>query len=440
MTELQLNSKGDACSVRAALVLLLDTTGSHMHIKTMLVAMVTFAAVLLPGRAVAVGQAQPSAESAVGAMDRIILQRMDESGIVGLGAAIIVDRKLVWANGYGFADKGRGVPFGPDTVMNIGSISKTFTGVALMHAVEEGKLDLDEDINAYLPFDVINPFYPNEKITLRHLATHTSGITDRRAVYEGTYHFGGDSPEPLGEFLKGYFATSGKDYSEENFLRFKPGTHRDYSNIAAGLAGYIVEVATGETLNVYARRHIFGPLGMDNTAWLFSEIPPADHSKLYVAQGLSIPIQLYEGTTYPDGGVRTSVADLSKLFIALLGDGQYQGARVLEEKSVAEMTRFQYDASNKPDNVNLGKEDSVNSGIFWATKFDTTRIGHNGSDPGVMTMMLSDLDKEIGVILFANTSLSEQDSGHYGAIYDELWKHAEALKRAEQRTGTGQDH
>ena len=82
---------------------------------------------------------------------------MDEAGIVGLGAAIIVDKKVVWMKGYGFADKARAVPFTPDTVMNIGSISKTFTGVAMMRAVQEGKLSLDEDINSYLPFKVVNP-------------------------------------------------------------------------------------------------------------------------------------------------------------------------------------------------------------------------------------------------------------------------------------------
>ena len=97
------------------------------------------------------------AAAAEGDIDRFIEQRMDEAGMVGLGAAIIVDKKVVWMKGYGFADKERAVPFTPDTVMNIGSISKTFTGVALMHAVQEGKLSLDEDINAYLPFKVVNP-------------------------------------------------------------------------------------------------------------------------------------------------------------------------------------------------------------------------------------------------------------------------------------------
>lgn len=389
--------------------------------------------ILLSGKAAPGDQTQLLAVNASRALDIMVEQRMKEAGIAGLGAAIIVNKKVVWTKGYGFADKEHAVPFTPNTIMNIGSISKTLTGAALMRAVQEGKLSLDEDINSYLPFKVINPFFPTDRITLRQLATHTSSITDRWSVYEGTYHYGSDSPEPLGDFLKGYFASSGKNYSKDNFLHVKPGTHREYSNIAAGLAGYIVEIATGEKLNVYTKRHIFVPLKMDNTGWFLSEIPLANHSKLYVAQGLTIPIQLYGVTTYPDGGVRTSVADLSKFFIALLNEGEYEGVRILEKPQVAEMLRFQYTNSNKPDNVNLNGEDSVNSGIFWATKFDVTRIGHNGSDPGVMTMMLSDLSKEVGVILFVNTSLSEQDSGYYGDIFDDLWKHAVTLKDSEQQ-------
>ena len=403
-----------------------------MHFKKLIATIATAATLLLSGQ-VAGGQAQPSTASASSALDSIVEQRMKEAGIVGLGAAIIVHKKVVWTRGYGFADKEQAVPFTPNTIMNIGSISKTFTGAALMRAVQEGKLSLDEDINTYLPFKVSNPFFPTERITLRQLATHTSSITDRRSVYEGAYHYGGDSPVALGEFLKDYFASSGKAYSKDNFLNVRPGTHREYSNIAAGLVGYIVEIAVGEKLNVYTKRHIFAPLQMENTGWFLSEIALANHSSLYVAQGSSIPIQLWGLTTYPDGGVRTSVTDLSKFFIALLDEGEYEGARILEKQQVTEMLRFQYTGSNKPDNVNLSGEDSVNSGIFWATKYDVTRIGHNGSDPGVMTMMLSDLPKEVGVILFVNTSLSEQDSGAYGAIFDDLWKHAVTLKDGEHQ-------
>ncbi|HEX6100480.1 MAG TPA: serine hydrolase domain-containing protein [Thermoanaerobaculia bacterium] len=358
-------------------------------------------------------------------IDTFIAQKMEEAGIVGLGAAVIVDGKVVWTKGFGFADQRRGVPFRPDTVMNIGSITKTVTGVALMRAVQEGKLSLDDDIGDHLPFRVIHPHHPDEKITLRHLATHTSGIADRWAVYRDTYHYG-DAPEPLGEFLKGYFVPGGKDYSKDNFLDKKPGTHREYSNIGAGLAGYIVEIAVGEKLETYAKKRIFTPLRMNDTAWSLSAVDPARHSKLYVAhKGLAIPIPLYEGTTYPDGGVRTSVSDLAKLFIALLNGGVYEGTRILDESSVAEMLRFQFTAASKPENVDLAEH---NSGIFWRTKFNVTRVGHGGSDPGVQTEMLATLSKDVGVILFSNTSLSDDELRPFYSILNELFAYGASVR------------
>ncbi|WP_369978118.1 serine hydrolase domain-containing protein [Xanthomonas bundabergensis] len=383
---------------------------------------------LLCGQAAA-GEQDP-APMAAERLDRVIEQRMREGGMVGVGAAIIVDKRLLWTKGYGFADRERAIAFTPDTVMNIGSISKTVTGAALMRAVQDGKLSLDADINTYLPFEVRNPSFPDVPITLRQLATHTSSIADRWAVYERTYHYGGDSPESLASFLTDYFTPGRPRYAQDNFVQARPGTHREYSNIGAGLAGYIVERAVGERLDVYTRQHIFAPLGMRNTAWFLSDVPEQRHARLYVAQnGLSIPIPLYGGTTYPDGGVRTSVADLSRFFLALLNDGAYDGARILQRRSVREMLRFQYTAANKPDNVAL---DEKNSGIFWSTKFDVTRIGHGGSDPGVKTEMLSDLDKRIGVIVFTNTSLGDEQMSVYTAIIEALW--ARALTLEHERT------
>lgn len=401
-----------------------------MFIKKMLGAVAVAGSALLSGQATAGGEVQPVPTSLVGSIDRSIERRMQEARIVGLGAAIIVNTKLVWSRGYGFADRERAVPFTHDTIMNIGSISKTITGAALMRAVQDGKLSLDEDVNKYLPFKVANPSFPDEPITLRQLATHTSSITDRSSVYAAAYHFGRDSPQPLGGFLHDYFASGGKNYSKENFLGSKPGTHREYSNIGAGLAGYIVELAVGENFNVYTKRTIFAPLKMGNTGWLMSEVDLAKHSNLYIAQGLAVPIQLYGLTTYPDGGLRTSVEELSRFFIALLDGGVYKGVRILDKESVDEMLRFQYSPANKPDNVKLIGEGSMNSGIFWATKQSLARIGHNGADPGLVTMMLSDVDKQIGVILFVNTAIRQEDGEAYGTIFDDIWQLGVAIKGA----------
>ncbi len=370
--------------------------------------------------------AQGSAFPVNAALDSLIAQQMEDAGIMGMSAAVLVNREVVWMKGYGFADWQRTRPFTPNTIMNAGSIAKPFTGVSMMRAVHEGKLSLDADINTYLPFRVVNPHHPNEKITLRQLATHSSSITDRWDVYRRTYIYGGDSPVPLGQFLTQYFAVGGKDYSRDNFLDAKPGASRDYSNIGAALAGFIVERAVGQSLQVYTRRHIFTPLGMTRTGWRLSEVDLANHSTLFVSQnGQTIPIPLYGLTTYPDGGVRTSVSDLSRFFIAMLNNGVYQGVRILDESMAAEMQRFQFSDGNRPENFPAA---DGNSGLFWRTKFNGTRVGHGGNDPGVQTEMLSNLSRDIGVVMFLNTSLAGTDQRASGVIFDALWKYAEALK------------
>lgn len=361
-------------------------------------------------------------------LDEFIESKIKESGLVGLGAAIIVNKELVWIKGYGYSDKENKKPFTPNTIMNIGSISKTFTGVALMKAVEEKKLSLDEDINQYLPFKVLNPNFPDEKITLRHLAVHTSGIADTYPAYDSVYHYGGDTEVQLGDFLKSYLILGGKFYQPANYLNQKPGSFREYSNIGAALAGYIVERSTGKKLNVYTRQKIFNPLKMKNTGWFFSEIDLDNHSKLYEKRGNDIKkIELYSEITYPDGGVRTSVSELAKFFIAMLNEGEYKGIRILKQATIEEMLKFQYTETNKPDNVNLSDK---NSGIFWSTKFSTTKIGHGGADPGVKTEMLSDLSKDVAVILFTNTALPDNELGKYFvSIYKELDKTGVRIKQ-----------
>lgn len=394
-----------------------------MHVRKWLAGAVCWVS-LIPGASGA--QVLPSSSPDLSTLDAKVAKRMEDAGMVGVAAALVVDNKVVWMKGYGYADRERAVPFTPATVMNIGSISKTVTGTAMMLAVEEGKLSLDTDINAYLPFKVVNPHFPNAPITLRQLATHTSSISDRWPVYKATYHYGGDSPVKLGDFLKSYFDTHGTNYSEDNFVKHKPGTYREYSNIGAGLAGYIVERAVGEPLNVYTRRRIFAPLKMDDTAWFLSEVKPSKHARLYVSQmDLAIPIELYGGTTYPDGGVRTSVADLSKFFVMILGNGKAGDVRVLQESSARAMRTLQFNETNKPENVELNQK---NAGLFWESKYNVTRIGHGGSDPGLKTEMLASLSGDIGVVLFTNTSLEGEGMKSYNALFQDLWEVAESMK------------
>lgn len=358
-------------------------------------------------------------------IDSIIEKTMAQTGIVGIGAAIIIDKKIFWSNGYGYADIENKKPFTTNTIMNIASSTKNFTGVCMMKAIEENKLSLDEDINMYLPFKIVNPYFPNEKITLRKIATHTSSLADRDPVYADTYNYTSGPDEELGSFLKNYFDPNGKYYSKENFLNYKPGSYYQYSNIPVAVAGYIVEIVTGKNLKEYGKEIIFKPLKMKDTGWALSEINLKNHTKLYdKIEDTLKTIPLYTFPTYPDGGIRASISDLSKYFAAIINDGTYKGVKILEKESVRAMKTFQFNAANKPENMNLAK---LNSGIFWATKLGATRVGYNGSDPGVRVFMLSDLPEEIGVIIFINTSIS--DEGIPFDIYESLYKYGLELRK-----------
>ncbi|MDP1859555.1 MAG: serine hydrolase domain-containing protein [Gemmatimonadaceae bacterium] len=349
-----------------------------------------------------VAAAAPAPVPTPAAIDLLIAAKMAEAGLMGVAGSVFVDGREVWSKGYGHRDYLRTQPFTPTTPMTIASISKTFTGVAMMRLVAEGRLDLDADVNRYLPFRVRNPRFPDIPITLRMIATHTSSITDRWEVYRATYHWGGDAPESLADFITSYFAPDGHRYSADNYTTLAPGQARDYSNIGAGLVGFIVERLTGDRLDAYTRRHILTPLGMRATGWFLRDLPTAELSTQFVERdGWAIPLPRYGGTTYPDGGVRSTVSDLSRFFQALLNHGEYAGVRILPAAQADDMTRFQFGGPPFPEGYG---PDEGNSGLFWRTRRNGEFVGHGGNDPGVQTLMLSTVNRRVAVVLFSNTS------------------------------------
>ena len=118
------------------------------------------------------------ADQVMAELDDFIIQEMSVRHLMGLAACIIKGGQVAWAKGYGWANLAKKQPFSPDTLMNIASVSKTVTATAVMQLWEDGRVGLDNDINAYLPFKVRNPRHPDDKITVRQLLTHTSSIGD----------------------------------------------------------------------------------------------------------------------------------------------------------------------------------------------------------------------------------------------------------------------
>jgi CubicO group peptidase (beta-lactamase class C family) len=360
-------------------------------------------------------------------IDSLVAAQMEEAGLMGVAGAVFVDGQKVWSKAYGYRDYLRTQPFTTKTPMSIASVTKTFTGVAMMRLVAEGKLELDADVNRYLPFSVRNPRFPDTPITLRMIATHTSSITDRPDVYRETYNFGGGPTEPLADFIYSYFAPDGRRYSADNYTQAAPGTERDYSNIGAGLVGFIIERVSGERLDAYTKRHIFTPLDMLSTGWFLRDLPTAELSTQFIAhQGWAAPLPRYEGITYPDGGVRTSVHDLSRFFLALLRHGEYDSVRILPARAADEMTRFQFAGPEFPKGYG---PDEGNSGLFWRTRNNGAYVGHGGNDPGVQAVMLASVDRRVAVVLLSNTSGGPAEFRAYDAIFRSLMAYGHSQKR-----------
>ncbi len=361
-------------------------------------------------------------------IDSSFQQKIKEAGIVGLAAVIVSDKGIAWSGAYGYADLEKHISFTTATIMNIGSVSKSITGLCVMRAVQEKKLSLDEDVNKYLPFKVVNPYFPGDKITMRQLVVHTSGILDQDPAYgDSAYDYSGDPKTSLGAYLKDYLIPGGRYYQDSNFAQAKPGSQSHYSNVGAALAGYIIECVTGMSLNAYSKKFLFGPLQLKRTGWLLRDIDTTQHARLYSRQGDTLTgVPWYGLVTYPDGGVRTSVNDLATILLSVINRGNWKRKQVLKPSSVQELWRPNFTAAHKPQNFDYDFA-SYNEGIFWSMTDSLRKIGHIGRDPGVNTYMYYDKSLHKGLIIIYNTSLRRDVRLKFEEVIGLLWNYAKDL-------------
>lgn len=133
-------------------------------------------------------------------LDRYIKAQLTRAHMPGLSAAIVKNGQVVWTGAYGYSRVNTKEPVTSETLFELASVSKTVIATAVMQIWEKGQLDLDADINLYLPFQVVNPNFPKTPITTRMLMTHTSSIVDNSLVFLKEYRRG-DPTIPLGQFL-----------------------------------------------------------------------------------------------------------------------------------------------------------------------------------------------------------------------------------------------
>jgi len=345
-------------------------------------------------------------------IDSSIENFMLKNKIPGFIACVIKDSSMIWSKSYGKSDLQNNVPISIEGIMNIGSISKTFTATAVMQLWEKGMIKLDSDVSEYLDIEIKNPEFPEQPITIFQILTHTSSICD--GTEYGRSYSCGDPIISLKDWIQNYLIPGGKFYRDENFGSWSPGTKQSYSNVAFGLLGLIIEQVSKQPFNEYCMDNIFIPLGMNNTGWHLSEIDKSKHIKPYVyaseknenyiksrkyilsdsvefSNGQMLEFCLYSFPNYPDGLVRTSVRELSYYLMAIMNDGEYNGSKILNKKTIDKMLSPQLEIDNS-------------QGLCWYTfEFDSS-WGHTGGDPGIATSIMLNPTNKIGIITFQNNS------------------------------------
>ena len=349
-------------------------------------------------------------------VDALIQSEMTQEKLPGVATIIVKDGAIVWIESYGFADIGNNILVQDSTVFLLASISKVFTGTAVMQLFENGIIDLDEDINNHLPFNVDNPNFVSDSITFRDIMTHSSSIQDNGPVMD-TYY---DYPDPsiaLSDVMELYFSITGADYDPvANFLSGAPGSTSEYSNIATALNGYLVESATGMPFDDYCDNNIFEPLCMNKTAWHMADFDTTHVARPYQYTGGNyVPYAHYGFADYPDGQLRSNVSDLGNFMIAYLNGGTFGGSSILNQTSINEMWSLQIPDLDPLQGLNWYQEEifhSNGSSMLW---------GHNGGESGASTDMYLDPVNNIGICVLTN------GEGDALSICDELYDYVLSL-------------
>lgn len=337
-------------------------------------------------------------------LEKFVQVKMEKSRMTGVSIAIIKDNKIDRMINYGNADSEQGKPITNGTVFQIASVSKTVTATAVMQLVEKGTIQLDDDINGYLPIRIVHPKFQDTPITFRMLLNHTSGIDNNWETYESlytTHSGGGDSTVSLAQFMKEFLVPEGKWYDEaKNFTKEKPGSAFSYSNIGYGLLGYLVEEITKMPFPEYTQQQIFDPVGMKDTKWLHKDVPNKEALAIQYDPNKK-PLVPYSFPTYPDGALKTTSSDFAKFYMAIMNGGQADDGSILSPATLKVMFEPQSDENTQA----LGWSYSVLDSLYLEGTSQGTVVGHSGSDPGVLTITMFNPDNKSGLILFFNQEL-----------------------------------
>ena len=300
------------------------------------------------------------------------------NGPPGLGVAVLVDGRIVWAEGFGFADLEQRQPVWPSTKMRIGSVSKAITSAALGLLYEQRKLDLDAPVQKYVPT------FPQKAhpITARQLAGHLAGIR----------HYEGHVEAEVYNTRHYKTVLEGLSIFQADPLLFKPGERYHYSSHGWSVLSAVVEGASGQDYLGYMQEHVFDPLGMRDTNADFNERIIPNRARFYVRdKGGPWRNAPYVDNSYKwaAGGLLSTPEDLVRFGWAII-NGQ-----LLRPETVRLFTTSQ--------RTNDGKETGY--GIGWGLARDGSGrrwVGHGGSSVGGASRLMIFPDQRVVVAIIIN--------------------------------------
>jgi len=316
-------------------------------------------------------------------LDGFMPQQIEKADIAGAVIAIVKDGKVIFEKGYGYSDSEKKTPVSPqDTLFRPGSISKTFTWTAVMQQVEQGKLDLDHDVNDYLDYKIPQTF--GKPTTLRDIMTHRSGLEETaKDLFVGEQKY----LTPMAQYLPSHLPVQ----------IFPPGTIPAYSNYATTVAAYIVQRVSGQDFYDYADEHLFKPLNMTRATF---RQPLPENLKSFMSNGYELgsgePKHFEWVEVAPAGSVSASAESMSHWMIMHLQNGKYGDVQILKPETAIQMHARQEGWPAAMNAMCLG---------FYEQNMNGHRIIAHGGDTGWFhSNMLLLLDANVGMFVSYNSA------------------------------------
>jgi CubicO group peptidase (beta-lactamase class C family) len=317
-------------------------------------------------------------------LDTRLAEVFSQGHVPGASVAVIEGGKIVLLNGYGYADVAGKVAATPDTIFRAGSISKSFTGIAMMTLVEQNKVDLNATLAELAPeVKFSNEWEKTDPVRLVHLLEHTTGWPD---IALRVYTLDGKNWSTL----QGVQEASG-----EFFSRYRPGHFPVYNNAGPAVAGYILEKASGKTFSAYLRDDVLKPMGMPTSDF---DLPPALQARLsksYEPDGSETPYQYI--TLPPAGSLATSARELAQIVLFFIGRGTVDGNAVLSPKGVERIEHSESTLASTAgfdSGYGLGNAPFPDSGLNFR--------GHNGSIDSFTSVFGYRAADGMGFVLLSN--------------------------------------